>query len=58
MACSFWPVARAQQKTHDRCQPWVFVEISFLRSTTPHGPAADYDDQQTARDLPNHVHHS
>jgi hypothetical protein len=27
----FWlrPVARIKQKTHDRCQPWVLVEIQL-----------------------------
>jgi len=33
-----------KQKTHDRCQPWVFVEIAL--SATSHGGIANYDDHQ------------
>jgi hypothetical protein len=43
-------VRRGQQKTHDRFQPWVLVEIRFLRSTKRHGDA-NYGDNQ--HNLPN-----
>src|SRR6266404_1206138 len=36
---------RGQTKTHDRCQPWVDVEIA-LRATSPAGIASDDDYQQ------------
>jgi ribosomal protein L37E len=36
---------RGQIKTHDRCQPWVNVEIA-LRATSPAGIASDDDYQQ------------
>jgi len=35
---------RRQTKTHDRCQPWVFVEIAL--SATDPGGIADRDDRQ------------
>jgi len=42
------------KKTHDRCQPWVFVEIVLLPSTSRHG-VAYYDDNQ--RNVPNNKNH-
>jgi hypothetical protein len=41
----FWPAVAGDEKTHDRCQPWVFVEIICSPSTSP-GRAACYDDDQ------------
>jgi hypothetical protein len=37
-----WPAARIKHKTHDRCQPWVFVK-SF-RLTSANGVGDDYHD--------------
>jgi hypothetical protein len=34
---------RGQTKTHDRCRPWVVVEIA-LRATSPGGIVCDDDD--------------
>jgi hypothetical protein len=36
--------SRVHKKTHDRCQPWVFVEIQLF-STSAYGGVA-YDDHQ------------
>jgi hypothetical protein len=36
---------RVHKKTHDRCQPWVFVEI-FLASTSANGVVSYNDDHQ------------
>jgi hypothetical protein len=53
----FWLAAQAQQKTHDRSQPWVLVEMLSLGSTKPRSRAADYDDQHQQSNLPNNVYH-
>jgi hypothetical protein len=41
-----WPAAAGDEKTHDRCQPWVFVEIICSTSTSPGGVVCYDDDQQ------------
>jgi hypothetical protein len=48
-----WLEVRVQQKTHDRRQPWVLVEITASDSTKSRGWAADYDDQQNPDNLSN-----
>src|SRR5437867_10715696 len=48
---------RGQTKTHDRCQPWVFVEIAL--SATHPGGIARYDNDGQSQNLQRHEsHHS
>ena len=49
-------MAAGKQKTHDRFQPWVFVEIMVLCSTSPHGVAGN-DDRQQNYDLSGNIEH-
>ena len=45
-----WAADREYKKTHDCCQPWVFVEKT-LRSTSTGGVAVSYDDYDLTYDL-------
>jgi hypothetical protein len=40
-----WPEIAGKQKTHDRCQPWVIVEIA-LSATSPGGIVSCDDHHQ------------
>jgi hypothetical protein len=49
------PEDAGDEKTHDRCQPWVFVEIVQSPSTSPDG-VVFYDDAPQV-DLPKIANH-
>src|ERR1043165_2751844 len=51
----FWPADAGGEKTHDRCQPWVVVEIVRSTPTGPDGAVCYDDDQQV--DLLNIANH-
>jgi hypothetical protein len=51
-----WLAERGYKKTHDRFQPWVFVEIK-LNATSLHGVAAYDDDNAQQNNLQRFFQH-